>query len=124
VGEAADCDFVAVLANGRMLAFETPEELRRTAFEGELVDVMFGSPVDQATVESLNEAIGARTLERLDPRTVRLVVDDAGTAGPAIARWGDHSGVPIEESEAYVPSFDDVFVAVVEKLAVEPEPES
>lgn len=116
VGEAADCDYVAVLAGGRMLLFETPEGLRRAAYDGELVDVVFGGSIDQQTVDSLNQAIGGRMLERLDPRTVRLVVDDAGTAGPAIARWGDEQAVTIEESEAYVPSFDDVFVEVVEKL--------
>jgi ABC-2 type transport system ATP-binding protein len=116
VGEAADCDYVAVLAEGRMLLFETPEGLRRAAYDGELVDVVFGQPVDLNDLESLNQAIGGRTLERLDNRTARLVVDDAGTAGPAIALWGEDQGVTIEESEAHVPSFDDVFVQVVEKL--------
>lgn len=119
VNEAADCDYVAVLAEGRMLLYETPEGLRRAAYEGELVDVVFSGPVDQVTLDSLNSSIEGRTLERIDARTVRLVVDDAGTAGPAIARWGEDQSLQIEESEAYVPSFDDVFVQVVEKYRQE-----
>lgn len=117
VGEAADCDYVAVLAEGRMLIFETPEGLRRAAYDGELVDVGFSGPVDQSTLDSLNVAIGGRTFDRIDTRTVRLVVDDAGTAGPAIAGWAENRDVTIDRSETHVPSFDDVFVAVIEKLA-------
>ncbi|HEU4319759.1 MAG TPA: ABC transporter ATP-binding protein [Acidimicrobiia bacterium] len=124
VGEAADCDYVAVLADGRMLLFETPEGLRRAAYDGELVDIVFGSPVPSDTLDSLNRAIGGQTLERIDSRTVRLVVDDAGTAGPAIARWGEEQGVTIDESEAYVPSFDDVFVKVVERHEDESQDET
>lgn len=123
VGEAADCDFIAVLADGRMLLFETPQGLRRAAYDGELVDVVFGQPVDPSTLESLNQAVAGRTLERLDNHTVRLVVDDAGKAGPAIARWGEERSVTIEESETHVPSFDDVFVQVVQKLGGQIEKE-
>ena len=102
-----------------MLLFETPEGLRRAAYDGELVDVVFAQPIDASSLQSLNQAIGGRTVERLDTRAVRLVVDDAGTAGPAIARWGEERSVTIEESEAHVPSFDDVFVQVVERLGGE-----
>jgi ABC-2 type transport system ATP-binding protein len=117
VGEAAYCDYVAVLAEGEMLLFETPEGLRRSAYGGELVDVVFDRPVDRRQTEELNEAVGGRTLERIDERTLRLVVDDAGTAGPAIGRWADQSDIDVVETEAHVPSFDDVFVELVDKLA-------
>lgn len=121
VNEAADCDYVAVLAEGRMLLYETPEGLRRAAYDGELIDVVFSAPVDQVTLDSLNRSIEGRTQERIDSRTVRLVVDDAGTASPAIARWAEDQSLEIEESEAYVPNFDDVFVEVVEKYREEPK---
>ncbi len=40
VGEAAECDLVAVLARGRLIAFATPEDLRRQALGvDETVDV-------------------------------------------------------------------------------------
>jgi hypothetical protein len=103
-----------------MLLYETPQGLRRAAYDGELVDVVFRSPVDEGTIDQLNQAIEGRTLERIDSRTVRLVVDDAGTAGPAITRWGENQSLDIEESEAYVASFDDVFVEVVEKYTGNP----
>ncbi|NJM07175.1 ABC transporter ATP-binding protein [Candidatus Gracilibacteria bacterium] len=37
VGEAAYCDYVAVMRKGRLLHVETPENLRRKAFDGEIV---------------------------------------------------------------------------------------
>ena len=39
VGEAADCDVVAVMANGRVVALAPPDELRRRAFGGDIVDL-------------------------------------------------------------------------------------
>ena len=39
VGEAADCDLVAVMCAGRVLALDTPDGLRRRAFGGDLIDV-------------------------------------------------------------------------------------
>jgi ABC-2 type transport system ATP-binding protein len=121
VGEAAYCDYVAVLAEGRMLLFDTPEGLRRAAYGGELVDVVFDGPIDQSQVDALNQAVGGRTLERIDRRTMRLVVEDAGTAGPAIGKWAGQSNIDVVETEAHVPSFDDVFVELVDKLVDDSE---
>ena len=119
VGEAAFCDFVAVLAEGSLLLFDTPEGLRRAAYGGELVDVVFREPIDPSEVDSLNRAIDASTLERIDGRTLRLVVDDAGKAGPAIAGWAGDTGTELVESEAHVPSFDDVFVELIQRLTTD-----
>lgn len=116
VGEAAYCDYVAVIADGRLLQFDTPEGLRRAAYGGELVDVVFRRPVGQADIDSIIAAVGGSTLGRIDDRTLRLVVDDAGTAAPAISRWAEQSSTDLEEVEAHVPSFDDVFVELVQKL--------
>ena len=116
VGEAAYCDYVAVLAQGRMIAFETPEGLRHAAYGGELMDVRFSNPPDRRTVGHLEQAIDGRRLEMVDDHTVRLVVDDAGSAGPLINQWASETEADVTENEAHVPSFDDVFVVLVDKL--------
>lgn len=116
VGEAAYCDYVAVLAEGRVLILDTPEGLRRAAYGGELVEVVFSQrPTrdDEASLASLSTQADPIWL---DYRTVRLTVDDAGTAGPEIAAWARDRDIEIEESEAYQPEFDDVFVELVDKL--------
>lgn len=117
VGEAAYCDLVAVLAEGRVLAVDTPDRLRRMAFGGEVLDVRFVEPPDQATAEWLVSVSAGPTLTWLDRRSVRVVVDDAGSAAPAIMRWAQERGIELEETEPYLPPFDDVFVEIVANLS-------
>lgn len=121
VAEAAYCDHVAVLADGRVLAFDTPVGLRRRAYGGELVDVVFSSRPADDHLEALYVETRGRELAWLDWRSVRMVVDDAGEAGPAISRWSQRWGVDVRETEAHIPAFDEVFVELVEKLDGAPE---
>lgn len=119
VGEAAYCDYVAVLAKGELLFFETPEDLRRAAFGGELIDVVFGERPSSEHLESLQSAASAKNVERVDDRLIRMVVEDAGTAGPSVTQWSHDNGVEILETEAHVPPFDDVFVELVDRSTSE-----
>jgi ABC-2 type transport system ATP-binding protein len=116
VGEAAYCDYVAVLVNGRVLTFDTPDGLRTSAYGGEMIDVVFARRPDRETVTSLEEAVAGEQLKWLDGRTIRLLIDDAGAAGPKINTWGQNRGVELLETEPYIPSFDDVFVDLVDRL--------
>lgn len=115
VGEAAYCDYVAVLAHGRILAYDTPVGLRRSAYGGELIDVVFASRPDGERVRSLERAIGGSQFRWLDGRSVRLIVDDAGEAGPKINQWGHERDVELLEIETHIPPFDDVFVELVQR---------
>ena len=46
VPEAEECDVVALIAEGRLIAFDTPEALRHLAFGGQLLEVETSDPVD------------------------------------------------------------------------------
>lgn len=116
VGEAAYCDYVAVLAKGRILAFETPESLRRRAYGGEVMDVAFARPPSDQQLNSLAQHISGKRVEWLDARSIRIVVADAGQAGPAINKWSHDQDIELLETEAHIPSFDDVFVVLMEEL--------
>lgn len=119
VGEAAYCDYVAVLVEGKILFFDTPEGLRRAAFGGELVDIVFSERPSFANLESLQTAASAESVERVDDQRIRMVVEDAGTAGPVINEWSQTNRVEILETEAHVPPFDDVFVQLVDRQTSE-----
>lgn len=119
VGEAAYCDYVAVLAEGEMVFFDTPEGLRRAAFGGELIDVVFAQRPSHKHLESLQTAASAKSVERINDRLIRVVVEDAGTAGPSVTQWSHDNGVEILETEAHVPPFDDVFVELVDRTTSE-----
>ena len=113
VGEAAYCDYVAVLAQGQIVIFDTPEGLRRAAYGGEQIEVSFVSapPADQ--IDALAASIGAVDSNWIDRRTVRFVVDDAGEAGPAVSQWASEQSLELETAEAFQPEYDDVFVELV-----------
>ncbi len=115
VGEAAYCDYVVVLAEGRILTLDTPEGLRRQAYGGSLVEMTFVSPPGSDDLVSLEESV-ALSLDRIDRDRVRLVVEDAETATSAIEAWAEQRGVELEKTEMYLPPFDDVFVELVSKL--------
>lgn len=119
VGEAAYCDRVGVLADGRLVALDTPEGLRRLAYGGELLDVVFTEPVPGQSRDALVAASGATRSERLGARGVRLVVPDAGTASPEVADWAGEAGLTVESIEPYAPPFDDVFVELMNQVQEE-----
>ncbi len=116
VGEAAYCDRVAVLVEGRLLALDTPEGLRRRAFGGELLDLVTAQPLAELP-PALAQVDGVEAVERtgVDGRGLRLLVEDAAVALPRVQRWLEQRGVSVAEAEPHVPSYDEVFVALVER---------
>lgn len=116
VGEAAFCDYVAVLARGRVLAMDTPDGLRRTAYGGEMIETAFSEPPDANGILALRSLPGVESLEWVDSTRIRLVVEDAEAATPAINQWAGDSGLELVRNERYLPAFDDVFVALIDKL--------
>jgi ABC-2 type transport system ATP-binding protein len=121
VGEAAYCDRVGVLAEGRLIAVDTPEGLRRQAFGGEVLDVVFATPLLAPQLDQLAEIAAATRVERIGFREVRLVVADAGEASPQVTAWAIEAGAEIESIEPYLPAFDDVFVELITKLTASRE---
>ena len=47
--------------------------------------------------------------------SLQLVVDEAGTALPAVMSWMDEQGVTVTEAGEYNPPFDEVFVMLLEQ---------
>lgn len=117
VGEAAYCDWVGVMAEGRLVAVDTPEGLRRQAFGGDVVDLTLAAPVGYAELDQMVQVSGATDSERLSLNQVRLVVDSAGDVTPLLSTWAADNGVEIESISEYLPPFDDVFVELINQLA-------
>src|SRR5688572_16281143 len=88
VGEAAYCDLVGVMYEGRLLMVATPENLRKKAFGGEIVGIrtteeirpeqrhhLEGLPFVQSKVKMLND------------QDIEVIVDEASTAMPLLLEW-------------------------------------
>lgn len=112
VGEAAFCDEVGVLSDGRLLALMPPEELRSHAYGGELLDVTFDASPPSSFLEEVAQRIEG-TYTGTGPQSVRFLVADSGTATPLVSEVCTSHGINVVEAERFVPEFDDVFVKIV-----------
>jgi ABC-2 type transport system ATP-binding protein len=112
VTEAEECDYVALVAKGRLIAFGTPAEVRKEALGGEVVEVTMHDLFDAST---LHEAPGVRSILQTGPKSFQLVVDDAGTATPDTIQAMAEAGVEVESIRESRPTFEDVFTALVER---------
>ncbi len=115
VGEAADCDQVALLSQGRLLRVGTPDELRRAAYGGELVEVETADRLADDELSALRAIEGVRG----DPtwvgrRRFRLLVEDGGTVLPRLVASLTDGGHDVADTEEVEVSWDEVFVRLVE----------
>lgn len=116
VSEAAYCDLVGVISEGRLLTVDTPKGLRYQAFGGDVVNMRTVDPVDFNIKYRLQELPFVRgKILRTGDRGLRLVVDEAGTDIPKILDWVKDREIAVESVEEDLPAFDDVFVELIEK---------
>lgn len=118
VGEAAYCDLVGVMYEGKLLMVETPENLRKKAFGGELVSIKTKEWVrfeSRKKLESLPFVHGK--IKMVSDQEIDLIVDEASTAIPALLEACKAERIEIETIEEISPPFDDVFVKLIEKEA-------
>lgn len=122
VTEAEVCDQVALIASGRRIALGPPEALRRTAVGGDRMIVETEQPLDWRSLDGLEFV---RDTHQIDLCQMRVVVDDAGTAAPALVEALSHRNVTVVSTREDQPTFDEVFATLVrrdeEARAVEAE---
>ena len=114
VNEAEQCDRVALIAEGRLLALATPDELRREALGGDVVEVETAALFDGEGLFSLPFVRGVR---QDGPRRLSVIVDDAATAIPDVVQAIGARGGDVVSAREVRPSFDDVFAALVQRGA-------
>ncbi len=123
VTEAEYCDQVAVLGHGRIIAVDTPENLRCRAFGGEIVEIR-SAQIGHATRPLFGRVNGIRSIDTSIPGRALLVVDDAPTAMPIILDLLRAERLEVEGIEQYRPTFDEVFVRLLEQSQLAPQEEA
>ncbi len=117
VSEAAYCDYVGVMSDGHLLMVETPENLKRIGIGGEIIEVVFEELLSDSQIEQIrSQPLVARSkLQFLDPQKLQLIVDDAAEDLPLLLSWCQENKFPVKEAQKLEPSFDDVFVQLIER---------
>ncbi|HEV8053361.1 MAG TPA: DUF4162 domain-containing protein, partial [Candidatus Limnocylindrales bacterium] len=112
VGEAEYCDAVALISEGRLVALSTPDELRRKALGGDVLEVETAEPVD---LRRLPRIPGVSEVRVRGARDLLFVADEAGAATPLIIEALERAGAEVTTSREYRPSFDEVFALLIER---------
>jgi ABC-2 type transport system ATP-binding protein len=113
VGEASRCDEIVLLSDGAVAARGGPDDLRRQAYGGEIIDVRFDQAQQREAVAAIAERIGAVSFRGIAIGEVEFVVPDAGTASAEISDAAAEVGASVVEVERRYPEFDEVFVRIV-----------
>ena len=113
VGEAAMCDLVAVISSGRLLTVLPPEQLGEFAHGGHVLLYTSSDDLRRADIDRLAALDGVRRVGRTDDG-LRVVVADAEVDAPRVERELDSLGVTAEKVP-FDPSYEDLFVTIVER---------
>jgi ABC-2 type transport system ATP-binding protein len=113
VGEASDCDLVAVMCEGRVIALDRPDGLRRRAFGGDLIDVR---PERGWLTDEDIEKLAAEPFVLGTSRTAggaRLVVADATTATSPLLDHLNERDIGAIAIDQVTPDYDEIFVELI-----------
>ncbi len=120
IGEAAYCDYVGIMRNGRLIECDTPENLRRKALGGEVIRLVVDVPHVRDAMRRLDAHPAVNQVQRSqrEPGQLFVYTDDAAATLPALVTYlnGD-SGIQVQLIDRYEPPFDDVFVKLLEEDA-------
>lgn len=119
VGEAEQCDRVGLLSNGTLVAVGTPEDLRRRAFGGELIELSLGGDPgllgeQLAVLEDVGHVAEVReetSTERVS--RVRVLSPNADASLPTVIEALRSAGADVRSADVLNPSFDEVFFRLV-----------
>jgi ABC-2 type transport system ATP-binding protein len=115
VGEAAFCDLVGVMYEGRLLMIETPDGLRRRAYGGDVIGIRTDEEIrfeHRQQLESLPFVHGK--VKIINDQEIEVIVDDASSAVTLLLGWFQAQKLTVSMMEQKSPSFDDVFIRLIE----------
>ena len=121
VGEAEYCDQVALIADGELVAFDTPDELRRLVFGGEVLEVNAQRTVEPEMLKGIS---GILRISQPSPRQLFVTTEDAASTTPRIVEALKAHNVEVLGLQEHQPTFDEVFTGLVERRRAEREQET
>jgi ABC-2 type transport system ATP-binding protein len=101
---------------GKLLMVETPENLRKKAFGGEIISIKTSEWIryeDRKKLETLPFVQGK--IKVISDTEIEVIVDEASTAMPALIEACKAARIDIETIEEIIPPYDDVFVRLIER---------
>ncbi|RLC81413.1 MAG: ABC transporter ATP-binding protein [Chloroflexi bacterium] len=108
--EAEHCQDLAFIHNGRIIAQGSPEEIKLTKMEGQVLEVDCAQP--DAAIGTLRQ-MGLFEEVALYGALIHVVAQDVGDHKPRIAQTLAEAGVKVRAMDVIAPSLEDVFISNV-----------
>ena len=118
VGEAAECDLVGVLSDGELVMLDTPANLLRAAYGGDVLDVELERPVSDLDVLRDVGGVVARP-EAVGPTSWQVVVDDSSATCASVRDALERAGTGAIEVRDHPVDYDESFVRIIERHRAE-----
>lgn len=115
VGEAAYCDLVGMMFQGKLLLVDSPEGLRRRAYGGEIVSIATNEEIQhrhRAQLERLPFTKGKVSM--INDHEIEVIVNEANKSIPQLIEVCRKEGLSVRSIDQKTPPFDDVFVRLIE----------
>jgi len=110
VSEAARCDRIGVMTNGRLILSDSPNGLRKQAFGGEMIDIVADSFDIGRHLQPLMELPFIKAKPRLlENGSIRVIVDEATNAIPSLTGWCSERNITIRSLQQFIPGFEATF---------------
>ena len=113
VTEAEYCDQVVLMDKGRVVAHGSPADLRRGALGGEVIEITCTGYTPES-LEAVRNLPSVRRVESVSLYELRAYVESAAYSLPHVLNAMEDQGVEISAAQKYTPSFDEVFVRLLE----------
>ena len=113
--EAELCQRVGFISRGRLLALDTPANLKRDHMRGHVLEISTPDPEQVVRLLKAAQAAGQIPLDEvaLYGAQVHAVVPDAGTYRQPVAELLARGGVEVHAVEWIAPSLEDVFISAI-----------
>jgi len=108
--EEADqlCDIVAMINKGKIVALDSPEQLKASVIGSNIVDVSFSEPVDE---DELRKSCGLIEIHRLGDKLRLTVGSDVDIVGE-LSDYARARGLRIVTINTLKPSLEDAFLRI------------
>jgi ABC-2 type transport system ATP-binding protein len=111
------CDTVGLMRDGRLIAVDTPEGLRRRAAPRETVEIEVPDEAARRALAALRRVEGVHGAWWARSGVVAVQVDDGPATTPLITHALEAEGIPVAAVQQAPPTFDEVFKELVSRPA-------
>jgi ABC-2 type transport system ATP-binding protein len=109
--EAEHCNTLGLMHDGRLIACDSPDELKSTRMQGELLEIDCHPAMDGLEILAALPQVREVALYGL---FLHVVIDSAAMAMPVIESALRAQGVQVNRIERIAPSLEDVFVSMID----------